>query len=377
MSLRILHCLRAPVGGLFRHVRDLAREQARRGFDVGVICDSNATDGLTEGRLDAMAADLGLGLHRVAMSRAIGLDDLAATRRTRMLCQALQVDIVHGHGAKGGAYARLAARDLKRRGIAIAAFYTPHGGSLHYDPSSLKGRVFMALERRLAHCCDGLIFESAFAGRQYSQKVGAPAVARRLIPNGLQPEEFAPVVCAADASDLLFIGELRMLKGVDVLLEAHAALAQTRPITLTIVGDGPDAAPLWNIAESLGHGRLVNFAGARPAREAFTMGRHLIVPSRAESLPYVVLEAAAAGIPLVATNVGGIPEIVADTGIALVPPDDATALADAISAMLDDPTASALLAERLKTTVASRFTVEAMCTAIADFYGAALAKRAA
>ena len=63
--LRILHCLRAPVGGLFRHVRDLAREQGLRGHDVGVLCDTSTGDGLTERRLAGMAETLSLGLHKI------------------------------------------------------------------------------------------------------------------------------------------------------------------------------------------------------------------------------------------------------------------------------------------------------------------------
>src|SRR3954467_6944682 len=75
---RILHCLRAPVGGLFRHVRDLSIEQARRGHAVGVVCDAVAGDALTEDRLRALAPHLALGLFRTRMSRELGLSDISA-----------------------------------------------------------------------------------------------------------------------------------------------------------------------------------------------------------------------------------------------------------------------------------------------------------
>ena len=77
-----------------------------------------------------------------------------------------------------------------------------------------------------------------------------------------------------------------------------------------------------------------------PAREAFRLGRALVVPSRAESFPYIVLEAAAAGLPMLATDVGGIPEIVAGTDTALLPPEDDVALAEAMLRVLDDPAAA-------------------------------------
>ena len=115
-----------------------------------------------------------------------------------------------------------------------------------------------------------------------------------------------------------------------------------------------------------------------PAREAFRLGRTLVVPSRAESLPYIVLEAAAAGLPLLATDVGGIPEIVAGTDTALLPPGDVDALAHAMMGVLDNPVAARSRAERLRETVAERFTIEAMTDGVLDLYAqvrASLAQR--
>jgi hypothetical protein len=169
--LRILHCLRAPVGGLFRHVCDLSAAQAALGHHVGVLADSAANDSLTDQRLQALAGHLSLGLHRTAMSRDIGWRDFTATAATRTLAREFKIGIIHGHGAKGGAYARLAAGRLKGEGMPLKAFYTPHGGSLHYAPTSLKGRIFMALERKLAAVTDGLIFESAYSAGIYRRNI--------------------------------------------------------------------------------------------------------------------------------------------------------------------------------------------------------------
>lgn len=367
-GLRILHCLRAPVGGLFRHVRDLAAAQSERGNLVGAIVDSSAADALTAARLDALAGHLALGLYRIPMSRDIGWRDLTAVRSTTRIGRELKIDIIHGHGAKGGAYGRLAAQRLAAAMHEVQSFYTPHGGSLHYAPTSLKGRVYMALERHLLAGTSGLIFESQYSSRLFGAHVGFGTVATRVIPNGLLAEEFTVHRPAADASDVLFIGELRYLKGVDILLDAIAQLQNQRPTTATIVGDGPDAAHFKRQAQSLGLRDRVRFLGAMPAREAFPLGRVLAMPSRAESFPYIVLEAAAAGIPLIATAVGGIPEIVTGTDTGLVAPDNADALSNALSAALKDQNASDAKAGRLKGSVAARFTVERMTTAVLDFY---------
>ncbi len=367
-TLRILHCLRAPVGGLFRHVRDLSATQAAAGHDVGVMADSAANDSLTDRRLDELKSHLSLGLHRCAMSRDIGWCDLTAARATAELAHTRHIDIVHGHGAKGGAYGRLAAARLKTRGAKIAAIYTPHGGSLHYAPTSLKGRVFMALERYLARSTDGIIFESAYSAGVYRNHVGPVGCATRVIPNGLLPHEFTTQAPAASASDIVFIGELRLLKGVDLLLEAMALVDRPSPVTATIVGDGPDAGQFRETAQRLGLGSRVAFLGAMPAALAFPLGRMLVMPSRAESFPYIVLEAAAAGIPLIATAVGGIPEIVAGTDTPLVPAENVNALAGAISAVLERPAEAQARAARLRSAVEARFTVERMSSDIQAFY---------
>ena len=374
-GLKIWHVLRAPVGGLFRHVEDLAAAQARAGHRVGVICDAIAKDRLTHDRLQRLSACLALGLVQIPMARQLSHRDLLAYRKIVRLTGSSGADILHGHGAKGGAFARLAAGALKRRGHAVRAFYTPHGGSLHYDPRSMIGRLYLGLERRLERHTDGIVFESAYSARIYKEKVGDPACAVAIVPNGLHEHEFAAVVPTDTAADILFIGELRALKGVDVLIDAIAALSRQRPAAVApmralIVGDGPDAARFKAQADALGLSRHIRFPGAMPAAQAFPLGRCLVVPSRAESFPYIVLEAAARAIPLIATHVGGIPEIVAGSDVPLIGAEDAGALTAMLSAFLEDPAPFEARAQRLKTLAARRFTVPAMSAAVLELYQA-------
>ena len=125
----------------------------------------------------------------------------------------------------------------------------------------------------------------------------------RVVHNGVADAEFLPVKTAPDATDLVFVGELRKLKGVDVLIEAMARLARDgRKLTATIVGDGADRGAFEAAVAAHDLAAAVQFVGAKPARAAFALGRLLVVPSRAESLPYIVLEAAAAGLPIIATQ---------------------------------------------------------------------------
>ena len=234
-SLNILHVLRAPVGGLFRHVADLARGQAARGHRVGLIADATTGGARAEAMLMDLMPELALGLTRIAMSRQIGPGDAKATAHVTQRAAQVGADVVHGHGAKGGAYARLA-----RVGRAIKV-YTPHGGSLHYRWSSPTGFLYLALERALMRRTDLFLFESEYGRDIFTAKVGKPRTLTRVVHNGVSASEFEPVTLDPRATDLVFVGELRLLKGVDLLIQAIATLTRSgRPVTATIVGEGPD-----------------------------------------------------------------------------------------------------------------------------------------
>jgi glycosyltransferase involved in cell wall biosynthesis len=108
-----------------------------------------------------------------------------------------------------------------------------------------------------------------------------------------------------------------------------------------------------------------------PARDAFRLARTVVVPSRAESMPYVVLEAIAAGRPLIATRVGGIPEIIGPQSGRLVAPGEAGELANAMAAALAAPEAAQAAADRLKAQIRTSFTVASMASAVERAYSAA------
>lgn len=363
-SLAILHVLRVPVGGLFRHVADLSRAQAALGHRIGIIADASTGGARADAIFAELAPRLALGITRAPMSRHLGFTDGAAIAHVSRRIREARADVVHGHGAKGGAYARLAASNG-----AIRA-YTPHGGSLHYAMRSPVGAFYLALEKILARRTDLFLFESAYGRDVFFAKVGKPRAAVRVVHNGVGPEDFEPIEPIADPADLLFVGELRMLKGVDVLIEAVAILARAgAPRTLTIVGEGPDRARFEAQRSRYGLDAWIRFAGALPAREAFGMGRILVVPSRAESLPYIVLEAAAAGMPIVAAAAGGVPEIFGSTeGLARA--GDPGALADAIARASRNPAQRAAVAS-LRERIRAQFSVTAMANQVLEAYGQA------
>jgi glycosyltransferase involved in cell wall biosynthesis len=317
--MRIVHTFRSPVGGIFRHVRDLAAAQHAAGHEVAIVCDSTTGGDHEDLLFKTVEPFVPLGIHRIAMQRHVGIGDLATARRAFKLIGGLEPDILHGHGAKGGFYARFFGTLLKRRRKSLGRLYSPHGGVLHYDPRSAAGRAYFLTERQLERFSDHILFVSDFERRTYLAKIGTPRAPHSLVYNGLQASEFEPVDTRPDAADFLFIGMMRDLKGPDLFIEALAKARERFPgVSAHMVGDGDDL-PRYR-ARVAALGLAVTFHSAMPARQAFGMAHVMVVPSRAEAMPYIVLEALGAGRAMIATAVGGIPEIFGASSPALTQP---------------------------------------------------------
>jgi glycosyltransferase involved in cell wall biosynthesis len=369
--LRILHAVRAPVGGIFRHILDLANGQADRGHHVGIIADSLTGGERAQAALKEIAPRLKLGVHRLAIHREPFPSDILVWVRFMRLIRRLKPHVLHGHGAKAGAFVR-----LKRRSKGTIRIYTPHGGSLHYPLNTLKGALYSRLERALMNSTDLFLFESAFARDTYQRTIGIPTGLVRCVFNGVTADEFDPVVRAADATDIVYVGEFRYIKGADLLIDAVARLhSDGKPFTLTLAGDGEELEALKAQIRRLGLTETVRFIGHVKARYAFSKGRLLVVPSRGDSMPYVVIEAAAAGIPMVAANVGGIPEIFGSHTDALFAPNIVGAMADAIKTALEDPAAALVRAKSLRERISLHFSQKAMVEGVLAGYRDTFADR--
>jgi glycosyltransferase involved in cell wall biosynthesis len=369
----VLHVLRHPAGGIFRHVVDLVEAQHKAGHQVGILCASTTGDAREdEGALVRLAPLLGLGLIRVAMRHELAPANIMQTWALAHQVRLLNPDILHGHGAKGGVYARAIGTRLRASGSRVARIYTPHGGSLHADRRKFRGRLMLRKERLLARATDGFVFVSEFERDAYLARVAKTRRPVTVARNGLKPEDFAPVVPIAGARDFAFIGELSHRKGLDVFIGALALMRHRSGAapTAAIVGSGPDEQKYRTVIAELGLGEAVEFHAVRSNREAMTLAKTVVVPSRVESMPYIVLDAIAAGMPLVATRAGGIAEIFGTEADRLIALGDAAALADAMASVLAAPGAALAKAAALNIRIRSTFTVEAMAATVESLYRA-------
>jgi len=204
------------------------------------------------------------------------------------------------------------------------------------------------------------------ASAEYATRVGGARLVR-VIPNGYDPEEFAAGAAFTHPRPyVLGVGRLEAQKGFDLLIEAVARLPRA-DIDVLLAGHGSARHALESLAAARGLADRVHFLGTtdRQTTVALLRGAAVVAcPSRFEGLPLVCVEALAAGRPVVATAINGIPEVIRheDTRV-LVPPDDPAALADALARVLDAPEAAACLAERGRILVTREYSWPAIARA--------------
>lgn len=278
---------------------------------------------------------------------ARGLAGIAAVRHWARSLGGDPPAVVHTHLPWPDLAVRAASRELGRAAIVS----TGHGMNLRWDKGALLAGAYGGLDALTRSRCRAWIAVSE-AVRADMVAAGYPGNAIRVVPNGVDTTAIRPLAAAPRAAlrgrmgiaegDLLVVGAgvLRPLKGQDVALRAVARSVRDHPrLRLVLLGDGPSRGEFEALAAALGIADRVRFAGlvVDGATDMIAAADVFVHPSRNEAYGIAIAEAMAAGVPVVATRVGGVPEVVRDgeTG-ALVPPDDPEALAAALGAMLAD-----------------------------------------
>jgi glycosyltransferase involved in cell wall biosynthesis len=317
--VNVLHVHRiGGIGGSERHLLTLLPALAARGVDVsflGLDDTSRAPDPFYE--------ELGVPFERVRAPRDV--DPALALRVRRVVRKA---DLVHTHLVHADVYGALGARRLV---------------STKHNDDPFRAGAFRFVERALARRASRIVAITDALARFQVDRVGLPAEKVEVIhyglddlprPWGVNPADQVP----REARVLLAVSRLEPQKGVDVAVRALPdVLAQHPNVHLVVLGEGPQRAELEQLTRSLEV--PVHLPGRVPDVGAWLRRAELLVhPARWEGFGLALLEAMLASLPVVATNVSSIPEIVvhAETGL-LVPPDDAAALAAALRRVLDNP----------------------------------------
>ena len=248
--------------------------------------------------------------------------------------------------------------------------------SFHALGVDARGSVVRPYLRPLLRRMDGHIAVAEIQKRHLVEVEGLREETVRVIYNGVDTAVFRPASAAErsaarralglsdDAVVLMAVGSLKPIKGVDDLLRAAASVMHARArVRLVLIGEGPDRVSLETQARALGIADRVSFLGLRDDVDGLLRAADaLVLASRTEALPTVILEAMATGLPVVATHVGGVPEMVEpDRSGLLVPPNDIASLERAIARVCDDASLRRDLGQRGHAIVEARFRVESMC----------------
>ena len=334
--MKVVYVSSLSSGGPVSHVRDLAPAVAELVTEVRVLCSDEG----------AAASFRRLGLEAKALPLAHKLDLRGGVRFWNEVRGA---DIVHTHDRRAGL--------LVRPQAALAGARAVH--TLHGVPDEVFGLVGSSpslspdvSRLRVLWLLHGLLRAEAALSRIGTTVVPSHALARFLTEHGFSPKRMVVIPNGIvtrrgeptpfhDPPLLATAAVLTHRKGLDVLLEACARLQA--PTRIAVFGDGPLRGVLSGRAASLGLDAVFHGHVADPW-ERLAEADVFVLPSRAENMPIAILEAMALALPVVATRVGGVPELVADgeTGL-LVDPDDAAGLANALDSLLSDPRRAAAM----------------------------------
>jgi glycosyltransferase involved in cell wall biosynthesis len=367
--MRVLLCHQPTDGGVGRHVADVAEGLVGKGFDV-VLCSPALPKGL-----QAPVTHVPLDIGRAVTPRA----DLAALGSFAGTVRRLRPDVIHAHSSKAGVIARVARLSQPRTPV----LYTPHGYAFagHFSRESER-RAYRAIERALAPLAS-LVVCVCEAEARLARSIG-PSARVRVVHNGVEitgARAVEPRIAELSKAGPV-IGALTLLrpgKGLETLLAALPAVLGAHPSAqIAIVGDGPDLEELRASAHDLGVAHAVHFLGASSEPLSSLRGMDVFVhPSWAESFPYVILEAMSLGLPILASDVGGIGEEIVDgqSGL-LVPARDQDALARALIELLNEPARARQMGEGALNRVQERFTRAQMVDHMASLYEQATGRSA-
>ena len=341
--MKILLIIEASGGGSGRHVVDLAHALIDDGHEVHVIYSPTRAE-------PGFVAELGncpqLRVCAIAMKRAPHPADLAAILRIRRyIVKNGGFDVVHGHSSKAGALARLLKLARLRRTRFV---YTPHAiRTLDPTLSTLSRWGWLAIEKLFGRLLTDATI--AVSPDEFHHIIDTGIVRRdrtHLVINGLtstppnrRDQVRARFGIRANEFCLGFVGRLAHQKAPEVMVDAFARLADSFPnLRLVMLGSGPQSESIEHMISQLGLSRRIAIRSNENGFESMFAFDVFVMPSRYEGMPYVLLEAAACGLPIIATDVGGVSAIVAEgqNGL-IVPIDDPEQLANAIRRLVANP----------------------------------------
>lgn len=371
MLMRILYVVTAAeLGGAPVHLYHLMNYMVNQEFDVGLVC------GL-EPWLLQKAKDLGVKIFPnpyFTQSLSRPDKDFRSIGSVIHAIKAFRPTLIHAHSTKAGFAARISGAVLKFR----PTVFTAHGWAFAEGHFLLKRWILAQAERLAARVTDKIICVSEQDRKLALQFRVASPEKLTVVHNGVNPEPFLQADGAQVKSELglagkivTFVGRLAAQKDPMILLRAFQSVPKG---TLLLVGDGGLKPQIESYIHRHGLSNRVKICGVRnDIPQVLAASDVFALPSRWEGLPFTVIEAMMVGLPVVASRVGGVPELVEDgvTGL-IVPPKDPEALAKALNTLLSDHDLRHQMGEAGRQKAMREFTLERMLRETQSVYDGVL-----
>jgi len=350
----------APFGGLETVLRALAAGHAGLGHTVRVAAVLSP-GGEPHPFVESLRG-VGIATDTIRVSARRYFAERAAIRE---LCKSQQPDVVHTHGYRPDFIDGGVARSEK-----VPVVSTCHG----FIESGTRARIYHWLQRRALRSFDAIVAVSSPIEKNL-RDAGIPPEKISLVPNAYQPtatpfsrESARRELGLPDATLIGWVGRLSFEKGLDVAIEALAQL-QRSDAYLVVIGEGQEKSALRNLAQRLGLADRVLWRGAIPnAERLFHAFDAFLLSSRTEGTPMALLEAMAANVPIVATEVGGVPDVIDSSSARLVRAGDAAGIAVALEATLSEPDRTAVRIQRARERLRQQFDVASWLSRYESIY---------
>lgn len=352
------------MGGAQRHVLDLVRAFSATGLSVDLAFGN--VGGSADFSLDPVTS---IGIS--SLKRQISLfSDLFAFKEIRDLIGVREPDVICLHSSKAGVLGRVAAM-----GTGIPVVFTAHGWAFTEGVSGFKRLVYKQIERVLAELSTRIITVS-----DYDRSL---ALRRRVgdehkvvtVHNGVHDTDEPMADPSINPPQLIMVARFASPKDHSLLLQALVDL-QALSWELELVGDGPKRVESQQLVEKLGLASRVRFVGATEGvAERLSRAQIFVLVSQWEGLPLSIIEAMRAGLPVIASDVGGVDELVEEgkTGY-LVPRSDVCILAERLRQLLEDPTERAAMGAASRQCYETQFTFDRMFESTFEVYRQAIAQ---
>ncbi|MCB0407571.1 MAG: glycosyltransferase [Bdellovibrionales bacterium] len=360
--MTIVQIVRSPAGGIRKHVMDVIQHFVARGDRVILVADLSSGDETFKKQVNEDWFKDVKVIH-LSIHRSPHPSDLKNLWKLFKILKPMKPEIIHGHGAKGGMYARIL-------GGAKKSVYSPHGGSLHANYGALKNYLYQLVEKLLLPFTGRVVVESQYTNKQFKKLISEGFQRVSINYNGIafpheRPQK-KPLKYRVAA-----LGLLRELKGFDLLIRAAEELSVEYPdLKVKISGEGEERESLQQLITKLHLEEVVELTGeVESPLQTYEWADVVVVPSRFESFGLVALEAMAQGVPVIVSYTGGLMELVehGETG-RIFTRDSSSDLAEVLRTTFQHWELTQKYAEKAFEVAKSKYTMEHMLLGLEKTY---------